>query len=240
VRFCDKNHLLVNKIMPLAWCNESESLDLITETTVKIANAGAGNVIMWSMVVLSVVSILLIIERVMHFRKAGGDIEIQYARLSAHLRNEEFSEALAELKDDPTMVARVARAGLDRLHHGRQAVQESMAAVTLLERHKGERFLSVLGTLGANAPFIGLLGTVVEIIHTLSNSGGMSAEKIPQMMADLSTALAATAVGLLVALPAVAANNYFRRRLQGMETASQAIGHELISYANLPHPEREA
>jgi biopolymer transport protein ExbB len=129
---------------------------------------------------------------------------------------------------------------LDRLHHGRQAVQESMAAVTLLERHKGERFLTVLGTLGANAPFIGLLGTVVEIIHTLSNSGSMSAEKIPQMMADLSTALAATAVGLLVALPAVAANNYFRRRLQSMENASQAIGHELISYANLPHPEREA
>ena len=240
MRFCDKNHLLVNKNMPLVACKESESLDLITEITVKIANAGAGNVIMWSMVVLSVVSILLIIERFMHFRKAGGDIEIQYARLSAHLRNEEFTEALAELKDDPTMVARVARAGLDRLHHGRQAVQESMAAVTLLERHKGERVLSVLGTLGANAPFIGLLGTVVEIIHTLSNSGGMSAEKIPQMMADLSTALAATAVGLLVALPAVAANNYFRRRLQSMETASQAIGHELISYANLPHPEREA
>ena len=237
MRFCDKNHLLVNKSVPIHHRNERESLDLITELTVKIANAGAGNVIMWSMVVLSVVSILLIIERFVHFRKAGGDIEIQYARLSAHLRNEEFSEALDELKDDPTMVARVARAGLDRLHHGRQAVQESMAAVTLLERHKGERFLTVLGTLGANAPFIGLLGTVVEIIHTLSNSGSMSAEKIPQMMADLSTALAATAVGLLVALPAVTANNYFRRRLQSMESASQAIGHELISYANLPHPE---
>ena len=138
------------------------------------------------------------------------------------------------------MVGRARKRFLDRLHHGRQAVQESMAAVTLLERQKGERFLAVLGTLGANAPFIGLLGTVVEIIHTLSNSGNMSAEKIPQMMADLSTALAATAVGLLVALPAVAANNYFRRRLQMMESASQAIGHELISFANLPHPEKEA
>ena len=194
---------------------------------------------MWFMVVLSVVSVILIVERVLHFRRACGDLEIQYARLSAHLRNEEFDAALEELEHDPTMVARVARSGLSRLHHGRQAVQESMAAATLLERQKGERFLSALGTLGANAPFVGLLGTVVEIIHTLSNSGSMSAEKIPEMMADLSTALAATAVGLLVALPAVAANNYFRRRLQTMETSAAAIGHELLSYANLPHPEKE-
>ncbi len=212
---------------------------MITELTVKISNAGAGGVIMWFMVVLSVISLILIIERIIHFRRACGDLEIQYARLSGHLHREEFDEALAELEDDPTMVGRVARSGLSRLHHGRQAVQESMAAATLLERQKGERFLAVLGTLGANAPFIGLLGTVVEIIHTLSNSGSMSAEKIPQMMADLSTALAATAVGLLVALPAVAANNYFRRRLQSMESSAAAIGHELISYANLPHPERE-
>ncbi len=212
---------------------------MITELTVKISNAGAGGVIMWFMVVLSVISLILIIERFIHFRRACGDLEIQYARLSAHLHREEFDEALAELEDDPTMVGRVARSGLSRLHHGRQAVQESMAAATLLERQKGERFLAVLGTLGANAPFIGLLGTVVEIIHTLSNSGSMSAEKIPEMMADLSTALAATAVGLLVALPAVAANNYFRRRLQSMESSAAAIGHELISYANLPHPERE-
>ena len=219
--------------------NENGDELLITELTVKIANAGAGNVIMWFMVVLSLISIVLIIERFLHFRRACGDLEIQYARLSAHLRNEEFMQALDELKDDMTMVGRVARTGLNRLHHGRQAVQESMAAATLLERQKGERFLSVLGTLGANAPFIGLLGTVVEIIHTLSNSGSMTAERIPQMMADLSTALAATAVGLLVALPAVAANNYFRRRLQTMESAASAIGHELISYANLPHPERE-
>ena len=212
---------------------------MITELTVKISNAGAGGIIMWFMVVLSVISLILIIERFIHFRRASGDLEIQYARLSAHLRLEEFDTALKELEDDPTMVARVARSGLSRLHHGRQAVQESMAAATLLERQKGERFLSVLGTLGANAPFIGLLGTVVEIIHTLSNSGNMSAEKIPEMMADLSTALAATAVGLLVALPAVAANNYFRRRLQSMENSAAAIGHELISYADLPHPERE-
>ena len=212
---------------------------MITELTVRISNAGAGNIIMWFMVVLSVVSVILIVERVLHFRRACGDLEIQYARLSAHLRNEEFDAALEELEHDPTMVARVARSGLSRLHHGRQAVQESMAAATLLERQKGERFLSALGTLGANAPFVGLLGTVVEIIHTLSNSGSMSAEKIPEMMADLSTALAATAVGLLVALPAVAANNYFRRRLQTMETSAAAIGHELLSYANLPHPEKE-
>ena len=212
---------------------------MITELTVRISNAGAGNVIMWFMVALSVASVILIIERVLHFRRACGDIEVQYARLSELLSAEDFDGALQEFSEDQTMVARVTCVGLKRMHHGRQAVQESMAAATLVERQKGERFLSVLGTLGANAPFVGLLGTVVEIIHTLANSGNMSAEKIPEMMADLSTALAATAVGLVVALPAVTANNYFRRRLTTMETSAAAIGHELISYSNLPHPEVE-
>ena len=207
---------------------------MITELMVKISHAGVGDWIMWFMVVLSVASVLLILERSLHFRRASGDTELQYARLSERLRGEEFAEALNDLEADDTMVGRVAKAGLSRIDHGGDAVREAMAAATLIERQRGERFLSVLGTLGANAPFIGLLGTVIEIIHTLGSSSSMSPDRIPQMMSDLSTALAATAVGLIVALPALAANNYFRRRLSMMETTAAAFGHELLSYANLP------
>ena len=88
---------------------------MITELTVRISNAGAGNVIMWFMVVLSVASVILIIERVLHFRRACGDIEVQYARLSELLSAEDFEGALQEFSEDQTMVARVTCVGLKRI-----------------------------------------------------------------------------------------------------------------------------
>ena len=71
----------------------------------------------------------------------------------------------------------------------------------------------------------------MEIIVTLGREGGISPEALPMMMKDLATALAATAVGLVVALPAVAANNYFRRRLNTGLAASEIVRRELAAYA---------
>jgi len=73
--------------------------------------------------------------------------------------------------------------------------------------------LVVIGTVAANAPYIGLLGTVLGIMltfHTMGKSGTMSVQTI---MIGLSLALKATAVGLLVAIPCVVMNNVLRRRV---------------------------
>jgi biopolymer transport protein ExbB len=94
-------------------------------------------------------------------------------------------------------------------------VEEILAAAMARERPNYERFLSFLGTLGNNAPFVGLFGTVLGIIkafHDLAAnqaSGGAST-----IMAGISEALVATAVGLMVAIPAVIAFNYFNRRIR--------------------------
>ena len=73
--------------------------------------------------------------------------------------------------------------------------------------------LVVIGTVAANAPYIGLLGTVLGIMltfHTMGSSGTMAVQTI---MVGLSLALKATAVGLLVAIPCVVLNNILRRRV---------------------------
>jgi biopolymer transport protein ExbB len=75
------------------------------------------------------------------------------------------------------------------------------------------RRLVVIGTVAANAPYIGLLGTVLGIMltfHTMGTSGTMAVNTI---MIGLSLALKATAVGLLVAIPCVVMNNVLRRRI---------------------------
>jgi biopolymer transport protein ExbB len=81
--------------------------------------------------------------------------------------------------------------------------------------------LVVIGTVAANAPYIGLLGTVLGIMltfHTMGTSGTMAVSTI---MIGLSLALKATAVGLLVAIPCVAVNNVLRRRVTELMTLYQ-------------------
>jgi biopolymer transport protein ExbB len=80
------------------------------------------------------------------------------------------------------------------------------------------RRLVVIGTVAANAPYIGLLGTVLGIMltfHTMGTSGTMA---VGTIMIGLSLALKATAVGLLVAIPCVVMNNVLRRKVSEIMT----------------------
>ena len=73
--------------------------------------------------------------------------------------------------------------------------------------------LVVIGTVAANAPYIGLLGTVLGIMLTFHTMGTSGALAVTSIMVGLSLALKATAVGLLVAIPCVVMNNILRRRV---------------------------
>ena len=73
--------------------------------------------------------------------------------------------------------------------------------------------LVVIGTVAANAPYIGLLGTVLGIMLTFHTMGTSGAIAVSTIMIGLSLALKATAVGLLVAIPCVVMNNVLRRRV---------------------------
>ena len=91
-----------------------------------------------------------------------------------------------------------------------------------------ERNLSVLATIGANAPFVGLFGTVLGIIkafHDLSKQAGMGAQTVT---AGIAEALVATAVGLLVAIPAVVAFNMFQRRVKAALGEAEALKSYLV------------
>ncbi len=96
------------------------------------------------------------------------------------------------------------------------------AALSDEKRHLEGRLLW-LGTLGNNAPFVGLFGTVLGVIkafHDLAESGAG-----PEVvMAGLSEALVATAVGLLVAIPAVLAYNFLQKKLRDLLSETEALG----------------
>lgn len=84
------------------------------------------------------------------------------------------------------------------------------------------KHLVVIGTIAANAPYIGLLGTVLGIMLTFHTMGTSGALAVSTIMIGLSLALKATAVGLLVAIPCVVMNNVLRRRVSELLTLHQA------------------
>ncbi len=90
----------------------------------------------------------------------------------------------------------------------------SQALETDLTRH-----LTVIGTVAANAPYIGLLGTVMGIMLTFHKMGTDKSMDVHTIMIGLSMALKATAMGLVVAIPCVVLNNVLRRRIKELVTA---------------------
>lgn len=107
--------------------------------------------------------------------------------------------------------------GVERWLYYRRVAMNQFDNIQLMEMALTKR-LVVIGTVAANAPYIGLLGTVLGIMltfHTMGTSGTMA---VGAIMVGLSLALKATAIGLLVAIPCVVLNNILRRRVSELLT----------------------
>jgi len=168
---------------------------------------GAGWVL-WLLVGLSVLSVAVALERGTYFfRRRIGSKFPELMRL-CHAGN---LAAAAKLASGDSLEADVVRAAEGAASSGLEAVSMATAANVEKKRIEYEQRLSILGTLGNNAPFIGLFGTVLGIIRAfadLSTAGKGGAQAV---MGGISEALVATAVGLFVAIPAVLGFNFFQR-----------------------------
>ncbi|NPC85119.1 MotA/TolQ/ExbB proton channel family protein [Pyxidicoccus fallax] len=184
--------------------------------------------VLWVLVCLSVLSIAIMLERTLYFaRNRLPDSEA----LAVRLARGEMDAVRAAIQGRKGMEAAILREGLASAPQGADSVEQVIASTMARERPQYERFLSFLGTLGNNAPFIGLFGTVLGIIKAFHDLGNMNAKgaAIQQtVMAGISEALVATAVGLAVAIPAVVAFNIFNRQLKTLTSRANALGHALV------------
>ncbi|RLA87214.1 MAG: MotA/TolQ/ExbB proton channel family protein [Deltaproteobacteria bacterium] len=209
----------------------------ITKTLLNLALGGSAWVL-WLLIILSIASVAVMIERGLMFYRGRFSEDHFVDEIGPLMAQGAWSQAMDRCQADPALEPQVLRAGLQKVEQGKEAVQEAMESERIrIGLLLGKR-LPFLGTLGANAPFIGLLGTVLGIIHAFKdlalteNGGG------PAVMAGIAEALVATAVGLLVAIPAVVAYNYFHSRLHVVLERSQCLGRLLLT--NLPvRPETE-
>ena len=179
--------------------------------------------VLWLLLFLSVLSLAVILDRILYLRKLKCDFSSFSQDLSDFLSQKKW-EAAAQLCDSgSSLEAQTAAVGLKLQGQSSEFIQAQMESTIVQERQRMEKGLVILGTLGNNAPFIGLFGTVLGIIkafHDLSlhPEGGSSV-----VMAGVSEALVATAVGILVAIPAVIAFNFLNRNIRGHIANAQTL-----------------
>jgi len=210
----------------------------ITESFKGFALLGAGWV-MWVLVVLSLISIAIMIERVIYFFGQRPNVSLLIDDVRKLLRADDYEGVKRRLQSVKGVAPAVALNALAEVDRGVGAVGEAAASAMIRERLRLERNLAYLGTVGNNAPFVGLFGTVIGIIQafnelSLNTSGGASA-----VMSGISEALVATAMGLLVAIPAVAAFNTFQRRIKALLGDADALVHTLLSGLSNEEPHKQ-
>jgi len=194
---------------------------------VDLAGAAATG-ILFLLIGLSVVQIAILVERglVMYRSRARRR---QLRRLTDAIATNRLVDAADLLSAPRSLPESVLAAGLARAGDGSAAVEEVVRARTAEGKLALERRLSFLATLGNNAPFIGLLGTVLGIMHAFANLSMAGGQVSAEVMSGISEALVATGVGLLVALPAVIAFNWFQRIIKGRVVSAESLSGELLA-----------
>lgn len=192
--------------------------------------------VMWLLIGLSVVSVAIMLERAWFYWSLRDDLAILAQKFRDALKKGDLAGARSTLEKSPSAEAAVVMAGLDEADRGPKAAEEAMEGAKALQRMRLERRLAYLGTLGNNAPFVGLFGTVIGVVKAFENlssdatAKAQGAGSAPQeVMAAIAEALVATAVGLAVAIPAVVMYNYYQRHSRAILANTEALSRVLLS-----------
>jgi biopolymer transport protein ExbB/TolQ len=211
---------------------------MILEQLTKMALYGSTGSL-YLLALLSVVSVTVILERILYFRRHRGNASELLTKVEQALLEDDLRTTVRSLAASGTVEAGVVRDALSWARGGAAAFSsalESKFAATRQELDKGSNFL---GTVGNNAPFVGLFGTVLGVIEAFHHLGGAAQNKgaMDNVMAGIAEALVATGVGLFVAIPAVVAFNVIQKRIGEIETQVASLGKLVIAYIELRQTE---
>lgn len=203
------------------------------ETLMKAMNAAGSEWVLWILFALSAGSVGVMIERFLFLAKRRVDVDALTKRVGALLREGKHAEAITYLSGIAGMEAAVGRRLVENLGDTPEGMEDLYKATVERERLEYEKMIGFLATLGSNAPFIGLFGTVLGIVGAFAQLSGAGATtgRSAVIMGSISEALVATAVGLLVAIPAVGAYNLFQKRIERTVGASEVVFRELLALA---------
>ena len=168
-----------------------------------------GGIVMYFILLLSLIGVVIIIERLLYFRHIRVDEESLIRRLKSALEKGHHDEAMSICEQNPSPITNLMRVGIEYRNQPKQVIREAILDTANLETPKLERSLSALGTIATLAPLLGLLGTVTGNIRAFGVLGQFGAVGDPGLLAQgIAEALITTAAGIIVAIPAIIFYNY--------------------------------
>ncbi len=197
-------------------------------------------IVVFLLFVLSIYSFGVMIDRFLMFNNARKQSRLFVQQVAGALKDGKLDEAIAIAeRNKKSHIAKVVATGLSEFQSASQQVSDAEvieAAKRGLERSVAivhaemKRGLSALATIGSTAPFVGLFGTVVGILNAFRGIANNKATGLSAVAGGIAEALVTTAFGLLVAVPAVWAYNYFTNKVESFDVEMDNSSMELINY----------
>jgi biopolymer transport protein ExbB len=205
----------------------------LTGVLLNIARGGA-EWVLWLLIGLSLLSFIIFFERLAFLRRMRTDAESIRQLLMSRLPGRQIDEIVNALKADDSMQARVVVYGMRDAERGPDAVVELCRGAMGIERLRYERGLAVLATVGSNAPFVGLFGTVMGVIMAFDQlrtaSAAADTGQSSAVMGAIAEALIATGVGLLVAIPAILFFNILKSTIKRQLSTTNLLVDTMVAY----------
>lgn len=173
-----------------------------------------GGFTMFVLLASSVLSIAIILERIIFYRnKSRLKCKDFMQKIRQEIKKVSLNPAKKICEEANAPFARVVYAGLNFFDCSEKEISNNMERQIIIETTILERFTSIIGTIGSIAVYIGLFGTVLGIIRAFHDISASGSGGISVVISGISEALACTAAGLCVAVPAVVAYNYFMKKI---------------------------
>lgn len=204
---------------------------MLTDRIFAVAQV-ADQVVLWILIVLSILSIGMIFERFFFLKKLSINSQTIRNRIKILLQSQSIEDIEDLARSVETLEGRVLSHGMKHVRDaGSKGLEELFNTFSLIERVELEKRLGFLATVGSNAPYIGLLGTVLGIMKAFNDLARDTQAGQQTVMAGISLALVATAAGLFVAIPAVISYNFFQRQVKGVLQNLDAVKELCLVYA---------
>jgi biopolymer transport protein ExbB/TolQ len=194
----------------------------VIERLIGIAAVGP-DWVLWLLLLMSLLSVATIIERFVFFRRRRLRVVPFSRALEAALRSGDLNAVRTLLKNTPGPETVILLRALEWFEDGADAMSEVLEMAIREQRLELEHGSTFLGTVGNNAPFVGLLGTVLGVVAAFQELGETSGTSMGSVMGGIAEALIATGLGIGVALPAVVAYNLFTKRAYETEDNARAL-----------------
>jgi biopolymer transport protein ExbB len=168
-----------------------------------------GGVIMALIILLAFVATVIIVERLLYFRKIRIDENTMIERLKSALQKQHYDEAINICENNPSPVANLMKVGIEHRDYGPSEIKDAIMSAANMEIPYLEKYLTSLGTIAHISPLLGLLGTVTGNIQAFGVLGEFGSVGDPALLASgISEALLTTAAGIIVSIPAISFYNF--------------------------------